>query len=92
MDHGALRKALGPDVEIIGGPEISLLSSGTAKQVYRRTQEILLSGVKQGGRFMLREGNNLPPKVPEANLAAMYQACLDHGPYDTTRPEYERTD
>ena len=81
VDHGALRKALGPDVEIIGGPQIGLLASGTAEQVYQRTKEILLSGVKEGGRFLLREGNNLPPKVPEANLAAMYQACLEHGQY-----------
>lgn len=81
VDHGALRKALGPDVEIIGGPEVGLLTSGTAGQVYQRTKDILLSGVKEGGRFLLREGNNLPPKVSEANLAAMYQACLDYGQY-----------
>ena len=81
VDHGALRKALGPDVEIIGGPEVGMLTSGTAQQAYERTRDILLSGVKEGGRFLLREGNNLPPKVSEANLAAMYQACLDHGQY-----------
>ena len=34
-----------------------------------------------GGRFILREANNLPPCCPEANLAAMYQACLDFGRY-----------
>jgi hypothetical protein len=34
-----------------------------------------------GGKFILKEGNNLPPCVPEANLAAMYQCCLDHGNY-----------
>jgi hypothetical protein len=30
---------------------------------------------------MLREGNNLPPNLPEANLAAMYRARPDHGRY-----------
>jgi hypothetical protein len=35
----------------------------------------------EGGRFVLKEANNLPPRCPEANLVAMYQACLDHGNY-----------
>jgi uroporphyrinogen-III decarboxylase len=81
VNHGALRRALGPDVEVLGGPEVAILLSGTRDQVYRRTQEILQSGIMEGGRFILREGNNLPPKCPEENLAAMYQACLDHGNY-----------
>jgi len=32
-----------------------------------------------GGKFILHEANNLPPCCPEANLAAMYRCCLDHG-------------
>jgi uroporphyrinogen-III decarboxylase len=81
VDFGALRRELGPDVEILGGPPVSLLLHGTPEAVYQRTKEILLSGVKEGGRFILREGNNLPPCVPEENLAAMYRACLDYGGY-----------
>jgi hypothetical protein len=76
---GPLRRELGPDVEILGGPPVSLLLQGTPQQVYARATEILQSGVKEGGRFVLREGNNLPPCVPEGNLAAMYRAALDHG-------------
>ncbi len=81
VDHGALRKELGPDVEILGGPEVGLLLHGTSEAVYARTAAILNSGVKEGGRFVLREANNLPPRVSEANLDAMYRACLDHGWY-----------
>jgi uroporphyrinogen-III decarboxylase len=81
VDHGALREALGPDVEILGGPSAPLLRDGPAQAVYERTRAILKSGVMAGGRFILREGNNLPPRCPEANLAAMYRACLDHGVY-----------
>ena len=81
VDHSRLRDELGEAVEILGGPEVGLLVSGSAEQVYERTKEILLSGVKRGGRFVLREGNNLPPHVSEANLAAMYRACLEHGGY-----------
>ena len=79
VDFGGLRRQLGPDVEICGGPEVGLLLGGTPQQVGRRTREILRSGVTEGGRFILREGNNLPPCVPEANLAAMYRACLECG-------------
>lgn len=79
VDHGKLRAQLGPDVEILGGPEVALLMHGSPEQVSDRARAILASGVKAGGRFILREGNNLPPLVPEANLAAMYAACLEHG-------------
>ena len=81
VDFTWLRKTLGPDVEIQGGPPVSLLLGGTAEQVYQRAKEILTSGIMEGGRFILKEANNLPPGCPEANLAAMYQACLDHGNY-----------
>ena len=83
VDHGALRAALGPDVEICGGPEVQLLLDGAPDDVYARTRDILTSGVMEGGRFILREANNLPPAVPEANLAAMYRACLEHGDYES---------
>jgi uroporphyrinogen-III decarboxylase len=82
VDHGKLRKELGPDVEIVGGVQVALLVGGTPEQVYARSKEILTSGVMTGGRFMFREGNNLPPCVPEANLAAMYRACLEYGNYE----------
>ncbi len=81
VDHGALREALGPDVEISGGPEVQVLLEAAPEAVHTRARDILTSGVMAGGRFILREANNLPPGVPEANLAAMYRACLDHGVY-----------
>jgi len=79
VDHGALRRELGPDMEIMGGTEISILLNGTPQQVYDRTKSILLSGVTEGGRFLLKEANNLPPCVPEANMAAFYRAGLEYG-------------
>ncbi len=81
VDHGQLRKTLGNDVQINGGPEAYLLLDGTAEQVYERAREILQSGVMEGGRFVLRDANNLPPNTPEENLAAMYNCCLEHGIY-----------
>lgn len=81
VDHGALREQLGDQVEIFGGPEVGLLMNGSADQVFDRTKGILRSGVMRGGRFRLREANNLPPNIPEQNLQAMYAACLEHGVY-----------
>jgi len=36
---------------------------------------------KEGGKFVLREGNNLAPFTPVANVAAMYAACTEFGWY-----------
>ena len=69
-------------VQILGGTEAFLLLNGTAEQVYERTRYILRSGVMEGGRFILRDANNLPPNCPESNLAAMYNCCLEHGVYE----------
>ena len=66
---------------IYGGPHIGLVLSGAPQQVYDETCRILESGIKEGGRFLLREANNLPPCVPEENLVAMYLACLEKGWY-----------
>lgn len=77
-----LRKELGPEVEIHGGVEVALLLDGTPEQVYQRGREILRGGVMEGGRFVLREANNLPPNVPWANLAAMYKSAFDFGRYE----------
>ncbi|MHB1294081.1 MAG: uroporphyrinogen decarboxylase family protein [Anaerolineae bacterium] len=79
VNFAALRRELGPEVLIHGGVEVALLLHGTPEQVYRRATAILTSGIREGGRFILREANNLPPCVPEENLAAMYQAALDQG-------------
>ncbi|MBN2582701.1 MAG: hypothetical protein JXL80_06500 [Planctomycetes bacterium] len=81
VDHGALRRELGGDVEILGGPDVMVLHDGSPQEVYERTRDILRSGVMDGGRFVLREGNNLPPQCPEENLAAFYRAALEFGFY-----------
>ena len=81
LDHGRMRRELGPDAEISGGPQIALLLSGTPDEVYIRTRDILQSGIMEGGRFILQEGNNLPPCCPLENLEAMYQAGLEFGTY-----------
>ena len=73
IDFGKIRNQLGPEVTINGGPNIMLLKDGTAEQIKSETRRILESGVCEGGRFVLREGNNLAPHTPFNNLNAMYQ-------------------
>jgi len=81
VDFAALRRTLGPDVEIQGGVDVPTLVDGTPDEVYARARAILTSGVLDGRRLIFREGNNLPPGAPWANLAAMYQAAFDFGQY-----------
>jgi len=73
VDFGWLRRELGPDVLIHGGPSVVLLRDGTPDEVRSETHRILHSGICDGGRFVLREGNNLAPGTPFENLAAMYE-------------------
>ncbi len=75
VDHGRIRHELGTDVTIHGGPTVMLLRDGAPEQVAADTQRILDSGVCEGGRFVLREANNLAPYTPFVNLAAMYETA-----------------
>lgn len=80
VDFTGLRRELGPNITIFGGVEVPLLTEATPQTIYTRACEILRSGIVVPGRFILREANNLPPGVPWANLAAMYQAAFDCAP------------
>lgn len=75
VNHGKLRRELGPDVTIHGGPTVMALRDGSPDSVRVETQRILDSGVCDGGRFVLREANNLAPGTPFENLAAMYETA-----------------
>jgi len=83
VDHGALRRALGPAVEISGGPRVAILERGTPVACAAATRDILGSGIKTGRRFILQEANNLPPCVPLVNLAAVYETCLEYGSHSS---------
>jgi len=82
VDFGALRADLGPDVQIYGGPPVALLLSGTPQAIRQEVRRILGTGVTEGGRFVLREANNLAPGTPMANVAAMYDACKEFERYE----------
>ncbi|PKO23838.1 MAG: hypothetical protein CVU38_01830 [Chloroflexi bacterium HGW-Chloroflexi-1] len=81
IDLGMMRRILGNDVELIGGPTVTFLGRATSEQVRAEVRRILQSGVMDGGRFTLREANNLPPDVPLENVWAMYDAVREYGCY-----------
>ena len=78
IDFSQVRRDLGPEVTIQGGPNVMLLKDGTPEDVDVETRRILQSGILEGGRFILREGNNLAPHTPFENLDAMYQAARNY--------------
>jgi hypothetical protein len=77
VDFGRLRRELGPEVIIHGGPSAIMLQQASPAAIRAETMRILNSGICDGGRFVLREGNNLAPGTPLANLEAMYQTARD---------------
>jgi len=76
-----LRDEVGEGVTIQGGPHIEVLRRGTPESVKAETKRILQSGIMRGGKFIIREGNNLPPMTPLGNLYAMYEAVKEFGRY-----------
>jgi len=81
IDFSWVRRELGPQVQILGGPRVTLLCSNTPEEVTTETCRILKSGIMEGGRFILREGNALAPHTPMVNLAALYLAAKEFGVY-----------
>lgn len=81
VDFGKLRRELGPEVQIQGGPTIMLLKDGTPQEVRQDVKRICESGIMEGGKFVLREGNNMAPCTPVENVAAMYEAGKEYGRY-----------
>lgn len=81
-DLARARRELGPGVELIGNIHPNLLQGGTPAALDAAVRDLCASGVREGGRFILREGNNVAPGTPIANYAAMYEAGKRWGRYD----------
>lgn len=81
VDHGALRRRLGPEVEICGGPDVMTVKDGSPAQIREAVRRICASGVMEGGRFVLIAANNLAPCTPVENIAALYDAAREYGRY-----------
>ncbi|MFH1737750.1 MAG: uroporphyrinogen decarboxylase family protein [bacterium] len=80
LDHGAVRKELGPEVEIFGGPRANFFL-GKTQPLLDETKRILDSDVREGKKFVLREANNLPPQSRLENLWEFYFRGREWGQY-----------
>jgi hypothetical protein len=81
IDFATLRDEVGDDVEIWGGVPVANLLADSPEQIYAKCVAILRSGIMRGGKFILKEANNVPPMTPPENLAAMYRAVKEEGIY-----------
>lgn len=81
INFTTLRDEVGEDVEIQGGVPVGELVHATPNQIFLRTREILQSGITRGGKFILKEANDLAPCTPLENMRAMYSAVKQYGVY-----------
>ena len=73
-----LRDCIGNDACVSGGPKCNLFL-GSKNELVNETIRIAKSAVANLGSFTMREGNNLPPLVPDENLEAFYEAAVHAG-------------
>lgn len=81
VNHGALRKELGPDITIQGGPTIMEVKNGTPASIEEAVRHICRSGVMNGGKFVMIAANNIAPFTPVENIQALYMATKMYGRY-----------
>jgi uroporphyrinogen-III decarboxylase len=81
IDHAQVLLELGREICIQGGPPVSLLLDGTGEQIERRVEKILDAVKALSKKFILRDGNNVSPHTPVANIRTMYEACRKHGKF-----------
>lgn len=81
VDFGWLRQELGPEVTIYGGVHVDLLRVGPPEAIRREVKRIMESGIREGGKFVFREANNLAPYTPPGHVRVMYEAVREFGRY-----------
>jgi hypothetical protein len=81
VDHGLLRRQVGPDVTLYTGPTVMLLQTGSADAIRAEAKRILESGVTEGGRYVMIAANNMAPRTPVENIQTLYDAVRTYGIY-----------
>jgi uroporphyrinogen-III decarboxylase len=81
IDLHEMRRQLGADVILQGGPTVELLRCGPVDEIRRVTRELLEGPAARDGLFVLREANNLAPCTPPEHVAAMYDTAREYGRY-----------
>lgn len=81
VDHGWIRRELGPEVQILGGPPVMLVKDGPPGAIRESVRRICASGVMEGGKFILIAANNLAPLTPVEHVVTLYEAGKEFGRY-----------
>lgn len=79
VDHGWLRRQLGPGVQINGGPTVMTIKDGPPARIRDEVRRICASGVLEGGRFQLIAANNVAPCTPVEHIDTLYEAGKTFG-------------
>jgi hypothetical protein len=82
INFSTLRDEVGENVEIQGGVPVGELVTAPPDAIFDRTKAILQSGIMRGGKFILKEANDLAPCTPLVNMQAMYAAVQQYGRYE----------
>jgi len=72
---------LGADVKVRGGVNVSLLLSGSPREIAAETRRIIDQVKPLTKRFIMAEANDLSPGTPPESIAAMYDAVREWGMY-----------
>ena len=83
VDHGWVRRELGPEVQISGGPPVMVIKDGPAWAIRDKVRDICRSGIMEGGRFILIAANNMAPCTPVEHIVALYDAAKQFGRYES---------
>ena len=81
VDHGQVRREVGPEVEIAGGPPVMQIKDGPVSAIRKAVRDICGSGIMEGGRFVLIAANNMAPCTPVEHVTALYDAAKAFGRY-----------
>lgn len=73
VDFTRFREEMGPETLVSGGPRAPLFVGDDPEPLLAETRRILASGVLEGGRFILQEGNNLPPRASMGHCRMFYE-------------------
>ena len=79
IDFARLRRELGPDILVSGGPSVPFFLHNDVSPIIAETTRVLHSGILEGGRFILQEGNNLPPRSRLEACRAFYETGVREG-------------
>ncbi|MBC7319118.1 hypothetical protein H5T89_00555 [bacterium] len=80
-DLGEMRKILGPEVTLRGNINPMVLLEGPTYRIEEEVIKLLQSGVMEGGKFLLCDGNNVAPRTPIEHLRTMYETGKRYGRY-----------